>query len=101
MGSLPPQTLEILHPSTVGAARRAARALGESIGFDPAARDEIVLAMTRRAIASIAAMSSSAFRFSWASRCTVRSFAFLNISKYEISARESQPWNARGRMSVS
>ncbi len=44
-----PETLEILHSSHVGAARRAAKALAESIGFDPAACEEIALAMTELA----------------------------------------------------
>jgi len=45
----PPQTLEILHPSNVGTARRAAKALAESIGFDPAACEETALVMTELA----------------------------------------------------
>ena len=45
MGSLLPQTLEILHTSDVSAARRAANTLGEGLGFDPAACEEISLAM--------------------------------------------------------
>ena len=49
MGSLPPQTLEILHSSHVGAARRAANALAETIGFDPTACEEIALVMTELA----------------------------------------------------
>ena len=49
MRSPPPQTIEILHPSKVGAARRAARTVAESIGFDPATCEEIGLAMTELA----------------------------------------------------
>jgi anti-sigma regulatory factor (Ser/Thr protein kinase) len=49
MLSLAPQTLEILHSSNVGAARRASRALAESIGFDPTACEEIALAMSELA----------------------------------------------------
>jgi len=45
----PPQTVEILHPSNVGAARLGASALAESIGFDPAVCEEIALAMTELA----------------------------------------------------
>jgi anti-sigma regulatory factor (Ser/Thr protein kinase) len=44
-----PQTLEILHSSNVGAARRASKALAESIGFDPTACEEIALAMSELA----------------------------------------------------
>jgi anti-sigma regulatory factor (Ser/Thr protein kinase) len=46
MGALPPQTLEVLHESSVSAARRAARTLAESLGFDPTACEEIALVMT-------------------------------------------------------
>jgi anti-sigma regulatory factor (Ser/Thr protein kinase) len=49
METLPPQTLEILHPSNVGAARRVAKALGESIGFDSTACEEIAIAMNELA----------------------------------------------------
>ena len=49
MQSQPPQTLEILHPSNVGAARRAAKILAKGIGFDSAACEEIALAMTELA----------------------------------------------------
>jgi anti-sigma regulatory factor (Ser/Thr protein kinase) len=49
MGYSPPQTLEILHSSNVGAARRAAKALAESIGFDPTACEEVGLAATELA----------------------------------------------------
>src|ERR1035437_9346836 len=45
----PPQIIEILHPSSVGAARWAARALAESIGFAPAPCEEIALAITELA----------------------------------------------------
>jgi anti-sigma regulatory factor (Ser/Thr protein kinase)/serine/threonine protein phosphatase PrpC len=43
---LPPQTIEVVHPSDVGAARRAARALAETLGFAPTACEEIALAVT-------------------------------------------------------
>ncbi len=49
MGSLSPQIVEVLHCSDVGAARRAAKALAESIGFDRAACEEIALAITELA----------------------------------------------------
>jgi len=42
----PPQTIEVLHPNSVGAARRAARALAENLGFAPTACEEIALAVT-------------------------------------------------------
>src|SRR5664280_2437884 len=45
----PPQTVEILYPSNVGAARLGSKALAESIGFDPAVCEEIALAMTELA----------------------------------------------------
>lgn len=44
-----PKTVEVLHPSSVGAARRAAKTLAESIGFDPTVCEEIALAMTELA----------------------------------------------------
>jgi anti-sigma regulatory factor (Ser/Thr protein kinase) len=44
-----PQTVEILHPSNVGAARMGSSALAERIGFDPVACEEIALAMTELA----------------------------------------------------
>jgi anti-sigma regulatory factor (Ser/Thr protein kinase) len=44
-----PQTVEILHPSNVSAARMGAQALAERIGFDPVACEEIALAMTELA----------------------------------------------------
>jgi anti-sigma regulatory factor (Ser/Thr protein kinase) len=45
----PSQTIEVLHSSDVGAARRLARALAERIGFDPVASEEVALAMTELA----------------------------------------------------
>jgi anti-sigma regulatory factor (Ser/Thr protein kinase) len=49
MAPLPSRTIEILHPGDVGAARRAARTLGEGIGFDPVSCEEIALTMTELA----------------------------------------------------
>jgi anti-sigma regulatory factor (Ser/Thr protein kinase) len=49
MRLLSPQTVEILHPSNVGAARMGSSALAERIGFDPVACEEIALAMTELA----------------------------------------------------
>ncbi len=50
MGSTPPQIRWMcVHDSSVGAARRAAKALAESIGFDPTACEEIALAVTELA----------------------------------------------------
>jgi anti-sigma regulatory factor (Ser/Thr protein kinase) len=49
MDSPTPQTLEVLDSSNVGAARRAAKALAESLGFAPPACEEIALAMTELA----------------------------------------------------
>jgi anti-sigma regulatory factor (Ser/Thr protein kinase) len=49
MESSSPQTIEILHPSNVSTARRAAKTLAESIGFDPTACEKIGLAMTELA----------------------------------------------------
>jgi anti-sigma regulatory factor (Ser/Thr protein kinase) len=46
---LPPQTIEVVHPSNVGAARRAARALAETLGFAPTACEEVALAVTELA----------------------------------------------------
>jgi anti-sigma regulatory factor (Ser/Thr protein kinase) len=45
----PPQVVEIRHPANVVAARMGSKALAESIGFDPAACEEIALAMTELA----------------------------------------------------
>jgi anti-sigma regulatory factor (Ser/Thr protein kinase) len=45
----PPQTIEVLHPGNVGAARRAARELAETLGFAPTASEEIALAVTELA----------------------------------------------------
>ncbi len=45
----PPQTVEILHPSNVGTARSGSRILAESLGFAPAACEEIALATTELA----------------------------------------------------
>jgi len=44
-----PQTIEVQHPNDVSAARQAAKLLGEGLGFDPAACEEISLAMTELA----------------------------------------------------
>lgn len=44
-----PQTVEILHPSNVGAARVGFRTLAESIGFDPVACEEVALVTTELA----------------------------------------------------
>jgi len=49
MRLLIPQTVEILHPSHVGSARRAAKTLAEGIGFDRAFCEEIALTMTELA----------------------------------------------------
>ena len=43
---LAPQTIEVLDPSGVGTAGRAAKALAEALGFAPTACEEIVLAVT-------------------------------------------------------
>jgi anti-sigma regulatory factor (Ser/Thr protein kinase) len=45
----PPQTVEIVHASNVGAAQRVSRDLAESIGFDATACEEIALTMTELA----------------------------------------------------
>jgi anti-sigma regulatory factor (Ser/Thr protein kinase)/serine/threonine protein phosphatase PrpC len=45
----PPQTIEIMHPCHVGAARAGFRIVAESIGFDPKACEEIALVMTELA----------------------------------------------------
>ena len=45
----PPEIIEVLHASNVGAARRMSRALAERIGFDSAAGEEIALAITELA----------------------------------------------------
>jgi anti-sigma regulatory factor (Ser/Thr protein kinase)/serine/threonine protein phosphatase PrpC len=42
----PSQTIEVLHPDSVGVARRAARALAETLGFAPTACEEVALAVT-------------------------------------------------------
>jgi anti-sigma regulatory factor (Ser/Thr protein kinase) len=44
-----PQTIEVRHQSDVGAARRAARTVAETLGFEPKASEEIALAMTELA----------------------------------------------------
>ena len=49
MPQVSPQTFEVLHESDVGAARRAAKALAEDLGFDPLAGEEIALAVTELA----------------------------------------------------
>jgi anti-sigma regulatory factor (Ser/Thr protein kinase) len=49
MGHSPPQTLDILHSSHVATARRAVKALAESLGFTPTACEEIALSMTELA----------------------------------------------------
>jgi len=49
MEQLPPQTIQILHQSSVALARRAAKLFAERLGFDATAREEISLAMTELA----------------------------------------------------
>ncbi len=45
----PPQTVEVDHESSVGAARRAARTMAAALGFAPTACEEIALAITELA----------------------------------------------------
>jgi anti-sigma regulatory factor (Ser/Thr protein kinase) len=49
MEILLPQTIEIQHSSDISKARQAANSLGEDLGFDPTACEEISLAMTELA----------------------------------------------------
>jgi anti-sigma regulatory factor (Ser/Thr protein kinase) len=44
-----PQSIDVRHASDIGAARRAAKTLAESIGFAPAVGEEIALVMTELA----------------------------------------------------
>ena len=43
------ETVEVHHENSVGAARRAARTIAESLGFAPQVCEEITLAMTELA----------------------------------------------------
>jgi anti-sigma regulatory factor (Ser/Thr protein kinase) len=45
----PSQSIEVLHSDSVGAARRAARSLAETLGFAPTACEEVALAVTELA----------------------------------------------------
>ena len=79
----PPQTVEILHPSNVGAARRAAKALAESIGFDPAACEEIALAMTE--------LATNLIKHAQGGKLTLTPLADGGRVGLEIESRDSGP----------
>jgi anti-sigma regulatory factor (Ser/Thr protein kinase) len=83
MGSLPPQTLEILHSSNVGAARRAAAILGESVGFDPVACEEIALVMTE--------LATNMIKHAHGGKLTLTSLADGGRVGLEIASRDSGP----------
>ncbi|MDO8544021.1 MAG: ATP-binding protein/SpoIIE family protein phosphatase [Opitutaceae bacterium] len=78
-----PETLEILHSSHVGAARRAAKALAESIGFDPAACEEIALAMTE--------LATNLIKHAQGGKLTLTPHADGGRVALEIESRDSGP----------
>ena len=83
MQSPPPQTIDVLHSSNVGAARRAARALAESLGFDSAACDEIALAMTE--------LATNLIKHAGGGRLTLTPLADGGRIGLEIESRDSGP----------
>jgi anti-sigma regulatory factor (Ser/Thr protein kinase) len=83
MQSPPPQTIEVLHSSNVGAARRAARALAESLGFGPAACDEISLAMTE--------LATNLIKHAQGGKLTLTPLANGGRVGLEIESRDSGP----------
>ena len=83
MRSSPRQTSEILHPSNVGAARRVARTLAESIGFDPATCEEIGLAVTE--------LATNLIKHAQGGKLTLMPLADGGRVGLEIESRDSGP----------
>ena len=79
----PPQTVAIVHPSNVGAARVGFRALAGSIGFDPAACEEIALAMTE--------LATNLIKHAQGGKLTLTPLADGGRIGLEIESRDSGP----------
>lgn len=79
----PPQVIEVLHHSNVDAARRAGKALAESIGFDPAAREEIALAVTE--------LATNLIKHAQAGSLTLTPLADNGCVGLEMESRDSGP----------
>ena len=83
MRLLPPQTVEILHPCNVGAARVGFSALTESIGFNPVACEEIALAITE--------LATNLIKHAQGGKLTLTPLADGGRVGLEIESRDSGP----------
>jgi anti-sigma regulatory factor (Ser/Thr protein kinase) len=79
----PPQTIEIVHASNVGAAQRVSRALAESIGFDATACEEIALTMTE--------LATNLIKHAQGGKLTLTPLANDGRVGLEIESRDSGP----------
>jgi anti-sigma regulatory factor (Ser/Thr protein kinase) len=79
----PPQTVEIVHDSHVGAAQRVSRDLAESIGFDATACEEIALTMTE--------LATNLLKHAQGGKLTLTPLATGGRIGLEIESRDSGP----------
>jgi anti-sigma regulatory factor (Ser/Thr protein kinase) len=83
MPQVSPQTVAIIYDSDVGTARRAAKAMAESLGFESAAAEEIALAVTE--------LATNLFRHAHGGKLTLTPLAVADRVGLEVLSQDSGP----------